>query len=264
MFKGIKSDALSVFSKSMLNKIILINVVMFVATALLNLFVPVKEYLVLPLDASLLIFRPWTLITHMFMHEGFMHIFFNMLVLYWFGRMYQDIFGDRKLLATYIYGGTAAALLTVVISTLGMGGGFALGASAAVMAIVFAVCAHSPDMRINLFLIGPVKLKYIALFYLAINFIGLCSSCGFISSLAHLAGAGIGWTFALQYKRGKDWTTRFNKILGDRLYGGSVARKAKVANKKTYTVNEILDKINRRGMRSLTKEEKEFLKKHSR
>ena len=125
------------------------------------------HWLAVPADLGTLITRPWTIITYMFLHEGFFHILFNLLWLYIFGRIFLMYLSEKRLLSVYLVGGLAGAALYIlafnvfpafqqVVSI-----SLALGASASVMAIVIAISVYVPNFSINLLLIGPVKLKYI-------------------------------------------------------------------------------------------------------
>ena len=144
---------------------------------------------------------PWTLLTYMFTHFDFLHIIFNMLWLYWFGGLFLNFFSERQLGGLYVIGGLAGALLYIVSynffpyfsnvaahSTL-------MGASASVMAIVFAVSFYKKDMEISLLLIGRIKLIYLALFTLGIDLLAITSdNAG--GHIAHIGGALAGILYA--------------------------------------------------------------------
>ena len=165
---------------SILSKLIYINVGLFLIVRLLSVaFIlfnmnadTVLFWLQVPSSPIQLLYRPWTLLTYMFTHFDFLHIIFNMLWLYWFGGLFLNFFSERQLGGLYVIGGLAGALLYIVSynffpyfsnvaahSTL-------MGASASVMAIVFAVSFYKKDMEISLLLIGRIKLIYLALFTL--------------------------------------------------------------------------------------------------
>jgi membrane associated rhomboid family serine protease len=240
----------------------------------------VLKYLEVPSRPDELLSRPWTLITYMFTHFGFMHILFNMLVLYWFGRIFLQYLTGRQLLSTYLIGGLAGAFLYLIFLNGFPGlriplGANMLGASAAIMAIVVAISAYAPDFTLNLLFIGPVKLKYIALFYIVLDVLMIASdNAG--GNIAHLGGAMYGFWFTSQYKKGRDPGKWLNKLL-DFIFNLFRPRpklnvtyrknaphisdfdynKSKVAQQKE--VDRILDKIARAGYESLTRQEKEIL-----
>ncbi len=276
---------------SMLTKILFINVGVFIVINLILLFLPdFSKYISVPGDFHTLIRRPWTLLTYMFVHEGFMHLLMNMLWLWWFGKMFLTYFNDKQMAAVYLLGGFSGAFFHLGVNYLLPVGQQAmiLGASAAVMSIVFAVVAFKPDFIIHLIFIGPVKLKYIGLFALIIDIIGLAGNLkgGAISSdgiahMAHLGGSAFGLWFGFSMKKGKDITRSFNNFLNNIVSFFSsknlgrnnmkISRQDKFSKTKSdwdYNVNKhanqketdrILDKISKKGYESLTKKEKDFL-----
>lgn len=246
-----------------------------------------------PADLSKLASRPWTLITHMFSHEGIFHILFNMLWLYWMGRILMEYIGARKILPIYIMGGLSGAFLYILAFNIIPGfevqlpGAEALGASAAVLAIIVATATLLPDYSIGLILIGPVKLKYLALFAVALDIVGI-NGLNAGGSIAHMGGALFGFLYIRQVKNGQDWANGFNSLMdsiigvfvkpkGPRVHYKNTAQQEKSSRSKSRknrsketskNVNQekldaILDKISRSGYEGLTKEEKEFLFKVS-
>ena len=189
-------------SGNILSKLIYINVGLFIlirlASVLFMLFnvqgVPFLQYLQLPASPELLLFRPWTLFTYMFTHFDFLHILFNMLWLYWFGGLFLNFFNERQLGGLYILGGLAGAILFVLAYNIFpyfqnvASFSYLMGASASVMAIVFAVSFYRKDLEINLFLIGRIKLIYLAIFTLVIDLLAMTSdNAG--GHIAHIGGA---------------------------------------------------------------------------
>lgn len=280
---------------SIITKIIFINVASFVALLLISLFSKTLEkYLSVPGTFSELIFQPWSLVTYMFLHGGFMHLLMNMLWLFWFGAIFLTFFNNKQFLAVYLIGGFAGAFLHLGVNELlpetsqvGI-----IGASAAVMSLVFAVSAYKPDYIIHLLFIGPVKIKYLAMVAFAIDVIGLLGNfkagqaiSDGVAHFAHIGGAAYGLWFAYRIKRGKDITASFNRILDELVTLFSKKNKhernrAKMKidrkfdkfqkpgrdnsdiedyNNTQKELNRILDKISKHGYPSLTKEEKEFL-----
>lgn len=231
-------------------------------------------------DASQLIYRPWSILTHMFMHTGLFHIFFNMVFLYFLGGMFESRFGARKLLSTYLLGGLSGFVLYFVMAHLlpeWRMMGTAEGASAAVMAIFVAYATYFPNEQIRLILIGPVKLKYLALFYVLFDYISLGGSNSG-GHLGHLGGALFGFLLMTQMQKGKDIGAWFEKLL-DRIVdlfkkrsnlrvvkAPSKAYKSdedfnKEKNQRQKKLDRILDKISKGGYDALSKDEKNFLGK---
>lgn len=271
---------------SILVKLIYINVGLFILIRLLGVLfllfnipgIPFLQYLQMPSSPELLMYRPWTVITYMFTHFDFLHILFNMLWLYWFGGLFLTFFSERQLGGLYLLGGIAGAVLfmlaynifpyfqTVVSSS------YLMGASASVMAIVFAVSFYRKDLEINLFLIGRIKLIYLALFTFVIDLLAITSdNAG--GHIAHIGGALFGIWFAVRIKEGKDLTGPMNRLLDRVVNLGKRKPKMKVTYKRAETdyeynarkhresadIDAILDKLKRSGYESLSADEKRQL-----
>lgn len=244
-----------------------------------GIYYPVN-YLSLPADLNALKFQPWTVISYMFLHEDFLHIMFNMLWFYWFGKLFVAYIGAKKITALYIVGGIFGAIFYIGAFNLFpafapiLSVSKALGASAAVIAVVVAISFYIPDQKVNLMFIGDVKLKYIAIFTIVIDFLSIAgeNSGGHI---AHLGGAFFGFIYAMQFKRGHDLLSWFSKLFS----GISFSFKRKPKMKATYSkvkemddkdynydkakkqkeIDAVLDKISKSGYESLSKSEKEIL-----
>lgn len=228
-----------------------------------------------------LLYTPWTAVTYMFTHFGFLHLLFNMLWLYWFGNIFLNYFSGKKLVGLYVLGGLCGAVLYMVAYSVFPAFAEeryfsrAIGASASVMAIVFAVCTYLPNHRIYVFLIGPVRLITLALFTALIDVLSIPSSNAG-GHIAHLGGALLGFLFTLAIRRNVDVAGGFSGFF-EKLWKAVSRRKPqmKVKYKKAADmsdreyneykrqrndrINEILDKISKSGYGSLTKEEKELL-----
>jgi membrane associated rhomboid family serine protease len=279
MFRSIAEDVKSAFDYgNMLVKLIIINIVVFVVTALLNAFLPeiyssnILPYLALPGELNVLLYRPWTLLTHMFLHQGLWHLIGNMITLYWFGNIAGDLLGDRKILPVYLLGGLMGALFYIVsYQLLPQIGIYALGASAACLAIVFTAVATAPDYVVHLILVGPVRIKYIGLFILFLDIIGTAGNSNTGGHLAHLGGTLFGFLFVWLLRNGTDMSSWFyiqNKPKRKPVSRLKVAHKAEILSGKksqenrtglSNRVDEILEKIKSKGYSSLTDEEKEVL-----
>lgn len=291
---GIKS---SFRQGSALTRLIYINIGVFVAIKLISVVLTLTgwkdvdnillPYLGVPALPENLLHTPWTIITYMFTQFGFIHLLFNMLWLYWFGSIFLSYFSGSKLTGVYLLGGISGAI--VYIAAYAIFPAFeverfyswAIGASASVMAIVFAVCTYLPNHKIYVFLIGPVKLIHLALFTAVIDLISIPSgNAG--GHIAHLGGAIFGYLFTLSMRRNFDLTGGLMAILGKlgklfekRQKKMHVKYKKKVSDmndteyneykkQKDNRINDILDKISKYGYESLTKEEKEILFKSGR
>jgi membrane associated rhomboid family serine protease len=234
-------------------------------------------WLAIPSRIDELIVRPWTPLTYMFLHESFLHILFNILGLYWFGKLFLYHFEGQKLLSVYLLGGLAGALIYVVAFNISPAfesvRGLMLGASASVFAILVAVAAYDPNREIHLFFIGRFPLKYIAIFYVVLSIISI-STDNPGGNLAHVGGAAWGWFYIFQLRRGKDWGAGLVKLIDKVPDLFKSENHMKVTYKKPprddyeYNrqqnirqdeINRILDKIAKSGYESLTKKEKEIL-----
>lgn len=237
------------------------------------------DYLVASSDLSILIRRPWTIFTYMFSHFRFFHIFFNMLVLFWFGRIFLRYLNQKQLLTTYFIGGFTGLILFLASYNIFPGllvGSTILGASAAIMAIVFAISFYAPDFTIHLLFIGPVKIKIVAIVYIAIDIIMIAYDQNAGGYISHVGGALYGYLYATQLKKGKDIAKGFSSVMDS--ISGLFRRKSKM--KVTYKsaatrtddfdynkskadnqneIDRILDKIAKSGYDSLTRREKETL-----
>ena len=278
-----------------LHKLIYLNLGLFLAVQIVrivlylsnayDLFPDFLNYLAVPANLDVLAVRPWTLITYMFLHVDFIHILFNLLWLYWFGTVFIQELGLKKLLSTYLLGGLAGGILYVIFYNLFpvfesvREGSIALGASASVMSVVVATATYQPERKMHLVLIGPVKIVYIALFmFIFTSLIDFSVNTG--GKIAHIGGAFTGFLFAYYYRRGKDLTKGFDRTMDSiatwfkpgkeklkvtykrskeqkRPSDDKEYNKQKVAEQKE--IDQILDKISKAGYDSLTSREKEML-----
>lgn len=279
-------DLKNIFNRSGngLMRIIFINVIVFLIVNILDQFfrftgnsTSLIYWLAIPGDLILALKHCWTIITYMFLHEGLMHILFNMLWLYWIGKIFVEYAGSKRLVAVYLLGGLSGGILymlTALIFPLYFSNSFLLGASAGVMAVVIATAVLLPEYVIHLLFFGGVRLKYLALVsFILTTILDFSQNTG--GKIAHIGGAFFGMIFMLQYKNGRDLT----KPLVNFLDWISSPRRPKIkisySRKKSdadYNTNErakqakvdaILDKISKSGYEALTKEEKDFLFKAS-
>jgi len=277
---------------SNLTRIIYINIGVFILITILTLFgiLLVKpeiadvtlRLLSVPSSLSGLLTRPWTLITYMFLHKDIWHILFNMLWLYWFGKIFLEYLDQRKFVAVYLLGGISGAILYIFSFNVFpafagvVAESVAIGASASVLAIVIAIAAYVPDYTVQLFLFGRVKIKYVALvIFVLTSFMDFSNNSG--GKLAHIGGAIFGYLYTLNLRQGRDIGKSVNKFIDAIVTLFKPRKNLKVTHKKAANeyeynktktehqakINSILDKISKGGYDSLTKEEKETLFKES-
>jgi membrane associated rhomboid family serine protease len=239
----------------------------------------ILPWLQLPSAPQEFVLKPWTLLTYMFTHFDVWHILFNMLILYLFGQIFTDFFNPRRLGSVYLLGGIAGGALYMLVYNVvpyfaGEGGGQLVGASASVMATVFAVAVYRRDYEIGLMLIGRIKIIYVALAVLLIDVLGIAAASNAGGHIAHLGGASAGAIFAVCLKAGKDITAPVSFLL-DRIAGiGKRRQRLKVtylrrshkpnaAQPHPYNaspeIDNILDKLKQSGYSSLSPEEKRKL-----
>lgn len=294
MFKSIVEDIKGQFATGhMITKLIIINVGIWAFMALIKAFTPgsssfyeiLVSYLAIPGEPIKLLLRPWTIITHMFVHDGFGHVLWNMIYLYFFGRIVGEMIGDRHILPVYFASGLFGALAYFTwyqIMPVSIGA-YAVGSSAAVSGLVLASGLIAPDYEINFFGFFRIRLKFIVLAVLLFYIIGL-RSANQGGHVAHLAGMVMGFIFFRQLGGNKDISYRFNTFFDwiTSLFDGSQREKArskqhlkvkfksdKLAKNETVSISTeeqvdlILDKIKKSGFKSLTTEERDILAKAS-
>ncbi len=296
MFNSIIDDIKQEFrSGNMLTRLIIINIGIFMVTALVKAFAPTFygntfiHWIALPSSGMEFLFKPWTMLTHMFVHSGFWHVIWNMLIFYWFGRIVGDLIGDRHMLPIFLLGGLAGGvgvLLSYQIVPQYIGQ-YAIGASAAVMALVIVAGIINPNHEIRLMFLGIVKIKFIILFIIFMDLIGIGNKDNTGGHIAHIFGMLMGWFYMVQLGKGNDLGSMVNnfvyKITG--LFDGNrkpskkksplkvkfksdkiktMAERRKDANVSSQEqVDQILDKIKQKGYDSLSDAEKDVLFKAS-
>jgi len=245
------------------------------------------RYVQMPSDLQLLLLQPWTVFTYMFVHLEWMHVLFNMLWLYFFGNLFLRWFNARQLGGLYILGGLTGGLFFVLFYNMlplfeGIqSSGYLIGASASVLALGIAVAYFRPDEPIQLFLLGSIKLKYIAIIMVVMDVLSLNgSNAG--GNLAHLGGALTGLVFGYALRKGVDLTSWVNPILDEIVRRMHSRPKMKVVYRRsnqeqTYKtanvdqdyrdrkkkdndrLDEILEKVKKSGYDSLSESEKKQL-----
>lgn len=252
-----------------LQKLIVINIIFFIIPLILNTFlwlfelkdINILDYFVVEADLINLIFKPWSLITYGFLHGSFSHLFWNMVMLFYFGNILVNYFGDKRLLNVFFNGILFGGIIYIISYNLfpvftGVSSKM-IGSSAGVMAILFYITSYNPNHTIRFFFIN-IKLLYIAVFLLLMDIIQIpVENSG--GHIAHLGGALIGFLMFRSFK-GIDFVdictnlaTKKNnkKIKRNKTFSGSDFDQKKI--------DSILDKISESGYESLTKDEKNFL-----
>lgn len=225
------------------------------------------------------IFKPWTPLTYMFTHEGLLHILFNLMWLYFAGQVFLQYFNAKKLYSVYILGGLTGSLTYLIAYNLlpafANHSSHLIGASASVLAILFAVATYVPNYKVNLIFIGVIPIKYLAIASVFIDIISIPKgNAG--GHIAHLGGALIGVLFISQWKKGKDITTSIDSLISSFLdlfkkkHLKTVHKRPKTDDEfrsdkveRSAKIDAILDKIAKSGYNSLTAKEKEYLFKNS-
>jgi membrane associated rhomboid family serine protease len=299
MFRSLVDDIRYQFQTgNTITRLIIVNVGLFLAITLVQLsilitggfdhhnglFARVIQYLFLSQDLLWDARHPWVIITHMFTHIGFFHLLFNMIVLYWFGRIAGDLLGDHRMLPLYFYSGLTGALIYLMTSPLFYESSSLHGASGAIMGIVAAAGMTAPDYQMRLLLFGDVKLKYIVFGLLVIYLVSLAGLDNAGGQMAHFGGAAFGFFYVHMLRQGHDLTKGFRRFISFlrrpkrqprrtakrkvpmeiRYRSGSLQREIKAPPADDYIgeqekLDSILDKIKQTGYDSLNEEEKKFL-----
>lgn len=266
-------------------KIIAINVVIYILGWFVFKFQNIDRreslsWLSLPSDFWDFLSKPWTIITYGFAHVEIWHLFFNMLVLYFIGRSFSNLFNVKLSLNVYILGILSGALAYLLVynvfpngllkSSIGL-----VGASAGVRAALIFLCTYMPKYEVRL-ISWNVKLMYIGIVLVVLDIPGLFSqNAG--GSVAHFGGYFLGFIYAYQLKKGVDIGKGFESFM-DSISGWfkpkSTLKTVHRRKKKTFAghtkkefdefnnqkqIDIILDKISKSGYETLTPEEKEFL-----
>jgi membrane associated rhomboid family serine protease len=246
----------------------------------------IVQYFEMPAQITRLSEKPWTILTYMFSHISVMQMLSNMLWLWAFGFIFQELTGNKKLIPVYIYGGLAGAFVFIIANYLipslrpSVSGAVLLGSNAATMAVAVATTALAPDFRFFRNLNGGIPIWVLTLIYILIDFAGI-ATLGAAFSLSHLGGAAAGFLFIYLLRKDIDGSTWMNNFYNwlmnlfnpnknrnsnnvkEKVFYNTEGRKPykKTANITPQRIDEILDKINQKGYHLLTDEEKNILKR---
>ena len=232
------------------------------------------NWLAISSEPTLFLTRPWTLLTYAFFHYGFLHLFFNMMVLNFSSRLFLTFFTQKQYLGLYILSAIFSALCFVLSFYFLHQTSSMVGASAAIMALLVATTTYQPLMEIRLLLIGNVKLWHITAVLLLLDLLQIqMNNTG--GHIAHLSGAFFGYIYIKLLQNGTDLSrivdsilnlfskkqsTPFKKVhVNPKKPAAKRESKIVIKDKTQQQLDEILDKISQSGYDSLTAEEKEFL-----
>lgn len=282
---------------NIVNRLVLINIFIFLFFLVVKVFFffveqtasyeIMMEWLYLPASPLKILQRPWAFVSYQFLHSGFLHILFNMLWLYWLGRILVQYTSERRIFFLYLFGGFFGGFAYIlaynfipVFATV-TSKAVMVGASASVMAIIVATATLLPNYEIRLFFIGFVKLKYIALVAVLLDIVTISGSNPG-GHIAHLGGAFFGWFFMFRFQKGSDLSRGFYQAIDwtkeklsknpspkmvykneEKINERYPETKLSVKKDRQAAVDAILDKISAGGYDSLSAEEKEFLFKFS-
>lgn len=227
-------------------------------------------------------FQFWQLLTYQFMHGDFVHILFNMFMLWMFGMEIENIMGSKRFLIFYLLSGIGAGLLQILIAPLLTNSlAYTIGASGAVYGVMIAFAMFFPDRYIMFYFFIPVKAKYLITFLVIIEFFSV-REASFVAHLAHVGGALTAFIYILFMRRNEYSSRRFfnsfkNNFSNNKFGSTFSKRKSKnydVEEATFYDINEkrededivtqeeldrILDKISQYGYQGLTEREKKIL-----
>lgn len=245
--------------------------------------------LTIPATLSAFLHKPWTLFTYFFTHEDIFHILYNMLFLYWFGRLIDEYLGNRRLVGLYFLGGLAGGVLYLLMYNLvpyfqdQAESAKMLGASGAAFAVAVGAATLLPNYTFHLLFFGPVRIKYIVFFFIVLS-IAQSAGPNAGGNLAHLGGTFLGFIFVKLLQNGTDlgrpiywvmdgWQSlvkpkpavkvsyrqRSSTSAHASTYASAGSSSSAVSAPDQDEVDAILDKISRSGYESLTREEKQKL-----
>jgi len=256
---------------NILYKLIYLNVGIFllynILSVISSLFIldvgPSLEKLILPSNTSTLIKQPWSIISYMFFHKTFIHLLFNMIWLHFAGKLFLDYFNEKQFFSTYILGGLCGGILFILSFNylpafeIANQNAKAMGASASVLAIMFAISTHIPNYRIQIPFIGMIKIKYLAIALIILDVISIPKgNAG--GHIAHIGGALFGYIYAKQLNKGIDISKNLYQLINI-VSLKNIFKKQNKTKKNQTKIDTILEKISKSGYSSLNKQEKEIL-----
>lgn len=262
---------------TVIRTIIAISAVVFIIQAVIGSIqvgnVPLNRYIVdyLAFDPNLFtaVTQPWRFITYIFLHGSGFHLLFNMLWLWWMGRSVEEAIGPRSFTVLFLGSGIGGAFFHIALSFL-YGTSYVIGASGAVFGVMVAFAYMFPRVPIMLIFLPPIEARFVVAGLIALDvlFIGAGDN---VARLVHLGGAGVGYLLIKAHYQGKDLSAYIRPF--ERLWQEKPKKKKRKRNQNMYSVSdveiveetdqseldEILEKISKKGYDGLTKEEKKKL-----
>ncbi len=304
MFRSIVDDIKFQFQTgNTITRLIIVNVAIFLLLVIVKAFTRgieidineagdtisladrIMQYIFLSQDPVWDLKHPWLIFSHMFTHVGLFHMIFNMLVLYWFGRIAGDLLGDHRMLPLYLFSGLTGALFYLISAPFFYPEGSTLhGASGAIMGIVAAAGMTAPDYQMRLLLFGDVRLKYIVFGLLVIYMVSFLNMENQGGQMAHFGGAAFGFFYVHMLRQGSDLTLGFRRMVN--YFRRPKRRPVQIAKRRVpievkqrsgtrqrdvqappspsfmdyqERLDFILEKIKKSGFDSLSEDEKKFL-----
>lgn len=263
-------------------KLIVFNVVVFLVNGLSIALLGfsnqgIVQWFELPKDFISFFTQPWSLITYSFFHASIGHLFWNMLMLYFTGRIFLNLFDNKRFINVYFLGVILGGLLFMlsynVFPTLTNTNSALIGASAGVTAVLLFICTYIPNKEVRV-IFFTIKLWYVGVFFILVDLVQITSGENIGGRIAHLGGAALGYLYARQLANGAGFTKlleslsnlfkpRQKKAPLKTVYKNKTANpKGKVDYEKQAVqrkIDDILDKISKSGYESLSKNEKDFL-----
>ncbi|MBQ4915712.1 rhomboid family intramembrane serine protease [Maribacter sp. MMG018] len=271
---------------SIAEKLIAVNVLVFIVNALVPFLFGISknsivQWFELPNDFFDFLVQPWSIITYSFFHGGLGHLFWNMLLIYFVGRIFLNLFDPKRFLNVYLLGVIMGGLFFIlgynIFPAFFNVNAYLIGASAGASAILIFICTYIPNQEVRVIFFN-VKLWYIGVFVVLMDLIQLPSSGNAGGHLAHLGGALLGYLYARQLFKGTDIGAGFSKFVDGvanlfkrsekkaplktvykKQSRTSTSSKSYDAQSHQKKIDAILDKISKSGYESLSKAEKDFL-----
>ncbi|SDX84338.1 Membrane associated serine protease, rhomboid family [Lutibacter oricola] len=271
---NILNDIKAAYNKAnIVERIVYINAFLFLVTALLSNFI--IEWFALPSNIDSFITKPWTLLSYGFIHQRFIHLISNLLVLYYIGNLFLDFYTKKQFLNFYFLGLFVGGIAFLTTYYFTQQNGLPLaGASAAIATVFVAIATKVPRYALRLRFIGSVELWVLAAIYVSLNILQLTNNDNG-GAIAHLSGALLGFVYSKQLSQGNDigkwfensidfFTNLFTNKKNSNLKTVHKSKrrsstKNEVSKNKQGKINDILDKISKSGYDSLTQKEKDFL-----
>ena len=269
-------------SGNIVEKLIYINITIFLFTLLISIFKDlyrgqmnwVVEWFSLEDNFSSLLTKPWTIITYGFLHADFLHLLLNLITLYFIGNLFITYFTQKQLLNFYLLGTFSGGLLYIMshnyFPLFNGKSSILIGASAGISAIFIGITTYIPNYQLKFRFIGFVKLWNLAAIWIGLDILAL-SGANAGGHFAHLGGALFGFLYVNQVfkKKIKIWE-KISSLFKSKKHLRTVYKSDKKSNSNKSAsltqqqIDGILDKISKSGYDTLSKTEKDFLFKQGR